>query len=62
MRGTLPVALDQYYLFRAARADLLRRLNQNVEAAAGYQKAAALATNPVELDYLNRRIRQLQAG
>jgi len=62
MRGTLPVAPDQPYLFHAARADLLRRLNQNVEAAAGYQKAAALATIPVELDYLNRRIRQLQAG
>jgi RNA polymerase sigma-70 factor (ECF subfamily) len=39
--------LDQYYLFHAARADLLRRLNQNRDAAAAYQKAAALATNPV---------------
>jgi RNA polymerase sigma-70 factor (ECF subfamily) len=53
-------ALDRYYLFHAARADLLRRLKQNHEAAAAYEKAAALATNPVELNYLNRRLRQLQ--
>jgi RNA polymerase sigma-70 factor (ECF subfamily) len=35
--------LDQYYLFHAARADLLRRLNQNRDAEAAYQKAAALS-------------------
>jgi len=51
--------LDQYYLFHAARADLLRRLNQNRDAAAAYQKAAALATNPVEVNFLNWRLRQL---
>ena len=54
--------LDQYYLFHAARADLLRRLNRNGAAAAAYQKAAALATNPVEVGFLNRRLRQLPAG
>jgi len=53
--------LDQYYLFHAARADLLRRLMQNGEAAAAYTKAAALATNPVEVDFLNKRLRQLRA-
>lgn len=53
--------LDRYYLFHAARADLLRRLNQNGDASAAYRKAAALATNPVEVDFLNRRLRQLQA-
>ena len=51
--------LDRYHLFHAARADLLRRLNRNGDAAAAYQKAASLATNPVEGDYLNRRLRQL---
>jgi len=51
--------LDQYYLFHAARADLLRRLNQTVGAAAAYRKAAALATNPVEVNFLHRRLRQL---
>jgi len=53
-------ALDQYYLFHSARADLLRRLNQNAAAAAAYQKAAGLATNPVEVSFLHRRLRQLQ--
>jgi RNA polymerase sigma-70 factor (ECF subfamily) len=52
-------ALDQYYLFHAARADLLRRLNQNRAAAAAYRTAASLATNPVEVEFLNRRLRQL---
>jgi RNA polymerase sigma-70 factor (ECF subfamily) len=55
-------ALDQYYLFHAARADLLRRLNQAGGAAAAYRRAAALATNPVEVNFLNRRLRQLPAG
>jgi RNA polymerase sigma-70 factor, ECF subfamily len=53
-------ALDRYYLFHAARADLLRRLKQNAEAAEAYQKAVSLATNPVEVEYLNRRLRQLE--
>ena len=54
-------ALDRYYLFHAARADLLRRLKQDNEAAAAYEKAAALATNPVEVNYLTRRLRQLKS-
>jgi RNA polymerase sigma-70 factor (ECF subfamily) len=57
-RGTL----DRYYLFHASRADLLRRLNRFTEAAVAYQRAAALATNPVELNFLRKRLRQLQAG
>jgi RNA polymerase sigma-70 factor (ECF subfamily) len=51
--------LDQYYLFHAARADLLRRLNRNGGAAEAYRNAAALATNPIEVNFLNRRLRQL---
>jgi len=54
-------ALDQYYLFHAARADLLRRMNRTADAAAAYRKAAALATNPVEVRFLHRRLRQLPA-
>ncbi|MGA7237845.1 MAG: RNA polymerase sigma factor [Bryobacteraceae bacterium] len=53
-------ALDRYYLFHAARADLLRRLNKKAEAAKAYQTAVSLAANPVEVDFLNRRLRQLQ--
>jgi len=53
--------LEQYYLFHAARADVLRRLNQSEDAAAAYQKAASLATNPIEVDFLNRRLREVAA-
>jgi len=53
-------SLDHYYLFHAARADLLRRLNRPAEAAAAYRKAAALASNRVEADFLDRRLRQME--
>ncbi|MGA8037520.1 MAG: RNA polymerase sigma factor [Candidatus Acidiferrales bacterium] len=47
--------LDQYYLFHAARADLLRRLKKHDEARTAYTKALELATNRVERKYLERR-------
>ncbi len=52
-------ALDQYYLFHAAKADLLRRLNRKNEAAIAYRRAAALAPNPIEVSFLNKRLDQL---
>src|SRR5215471_3026486 len=48
--------LNEYYLFHAARAELLRRLHRNDGAAAAYHEAARLATNPVEVSYLQRRL------
>jgi RNA polymerase sigma-70 factor (ECF subfamily) len=51
--------LSGYYLYHAARADLLRRLGRNAEAAAAYREAIALATNAVEQTYLRRRLAQL---
>jgi RNA polymerase sigma-70 factor (ECF subfamily) len=39
--------LEKYYLFHAARADLLRRLNRLQEAQAAYLSALALTTNHV---------------
>ncbi len=48
--------LSDYYLFHAARADLLRRLARNEDAARAYQRALALATNPVERNYLLQRL------
>jgi RNA polymerase sigma-70 factor (ECF subfamily) len=51
--------LDQYYLFHAARADLLRRLERYRDAAEAYRRAATLTTNRMEADYLNRRLTQL---
>lgn len=51
--------LDGYYLFHAARADILRRLNRSKEAAEAYRRALALTTNKVERNYLQRRLAQL---
>jgi RNA polymerase sigma-70 factor (ECF subfamily) len=44
--------LDNYYAFHATRADLLRRLGRDGEAAAAYQRAAALAPTTAERDFL----------
>jgi RNA polymerase sigma-70 factor (ECF subfamily) len=44
--------LDNYYSFHATRADLLRRLGRQSEAAAAYQRAAALAPTDAERDFL----------
>jgi RNA polymerase sigma-70 factor (ECF subfamily) len=46
-------ALDGYYLFHAARADLLRRLGRGAEAAAAYDAARSLTANPVERAFLS---------
>jgi RNA polymerase sigma-70 factor (ECF subfamily) len=54
--------LDRYYLFHAARADLLRRLNRLEEAATAYRRALTLATNSVERRYIHRRLREVTAG
>jgi len=51
--------LNKYYLFHAARADILRRLNRKREAIEAYEKALALVTNQVEEAYLRRRLTQL---
>jgi RNA polymerase sigma-70 factor, ECF subfamily len=45
--------LDNYYLFHASRADLLRRLGRTTEAAAAYASARALTANPVEQAFLD---------
>jgi RNA polymerase sigma-70 factor, ECF subfamily len=45
--------LDSYYLFHATRADLLRRLGRNTEAAAAYATARTLTANPVERAFLD---------
>lgn len=51
--------LHQYYLFHAARAELLRRLDRKESAAAAYREAARLATNPVEVSFLQRLLQRL---
>jgi RNA polymerase sigma-70 factor (ECF subfamily) len=47
--------LDSYYLFHAARADLLHRLGRDEEAAAAYGTARARTANPVEQAFLDTR-------
>jgi RNA polymerase sigma-70 factor (ECF subfamily) len=45
--------LDTYYPYHATRADLLRRLGRHREAAAAYQRAAAMAPTDAERDFLS---------
>lgn len=48
--------LDGYYLFHAARADILRRMGRLEDAGEAYRQALALATNRVERGFLARRL------
>ena len=52
--------LDDYHLLHAARADLLRRLDRRREAAAAYEQALSLASNPVERAFLERRLEEVR--
>jgi RNA polymerase sigma-70 factor (ECF subfamily) len=54
-------ALDNYHLFHAARADLLRRMNRPAEAESAYRRALDLVTNRVEREYLERRLSECVA-
>jgi RNA polymerase sigma-70 factor (ECF subfamily) len=54
--------LDRYHLLHAARADLLRRLGSDAEAATSYARALSLATNNAERRFLERRLREVQPG
>jgi len=47
--------LQGYHLFHAIRADLLRRLGRNAEAAQAYEAAIARTGNATERDFLERR-------
>jgi RNA polymerase sigma-70 factor (ECF subfamily) len=44
--------LGGYYLFHAIRADLLRRLGRNTDAALAYEAAIARSENTTERDFL----------
>ncbi len=54
-------ALDGYYLLAATRADFLRRLGRNEEAAVAYAEAAALAGTGPERRFLNARLAEVRA-
>ena len=53
-------ALDDYTYLHAARADLLRRLGRDAEAAAAYDRAAALTGNAAERAFLGRRLDEVR--
>jgi RNA polymerase sigma-70 factor, ECF subfamily len=46
------LGLDNYHRFHATRADLLHRLGRSDEAAAAYERAAALAPTEAEREFL----------
>jgi len=54
--------LDDYYLFHAIRADLLRRLGRDADAALAYDAAIARTANAAEQAFLQRRRRELAPG
>jgi RNA polymerase sigma-70 factor (ECF subfamily) len=53
------IDLDGYRYFHAARADLLRRLGRDAEAAAEYDRAIALTPQGPELRFLERRLSEV---
>jgi RNA polymerase sigma-70 factor, ECF subfamily len=54
--------LDGYHVFHAIRADLLRRLGRDAEAAREYEAAIACTGNTTERDFLRRRRDALTGG
>ncbi len=54
--------LRDYHLFHAIRADLLRRLGREAEAAAAYEAAIGLTENAAERAFLERNRSRLGAG
>jgi RNA polymerase sigma-70 factor (ECF subfamily) len=51
--------LEPYHLFHAVRADLLRRLSRDAEAAAAYEAALQRTQNAAERTFLERRLAAL---
>ena len=51
--------LDEYHLYHAARADLLRRLERIDEAGAAYRRALELAQTEPERRFLSRRLTEI---
>jgi RNA polymerase sigma-70 factor (ECF subfamily) len=57
----LAPVLDGYYVLHAIRADLLRRLGRDADAALAYDAALARTGNKAERDLLERGLRSVQA-
>ena len=54
--------LEDYHLFHAARADLLRRLGRATDAARAYARAADLALSDAERAFLFGRLDEMGSG
>jgi RNA polymerase sigma-70 factor (ECF subfamily) len=54
--------LEDYYLFHAVRADMLRRLGRDEEAATAYEAAITRTNNLTEREFLERRLHDLDLG
>jgi RNA polymerase sigma-70 factor, ECF subfamily len=54
--------LRNYHLLHATRADFLRRLGRNSEAADAYREALDLARTEAERQYLTKRLQEVGAG
>lgn len=52
--------LEGYHLLHATRADMLRRLGANADAAEAYKRALKLATNESERRFLSRRLGEMR--
>ena len=57
-RSSTSLDLDGYHLFHAIRADLLRRLGRDAEAALAYEAAIARTENAAERAFLQRSRRR----
>jgi RNA polymerase sigma-70 factor, ECF subfamily len=58
-RPELGKALSEYYLFHAARADLLRRAGRLSESSSAYKWALDLCHNERERAFLKRRLTEI---
>jgi RNA polymerase sigma-70 factor (ECF subfamily) len=52
--------LRDYHLLHATRADFLRRLGRNRDAAAAYDESLSLARTDAERRYLTKRLREVR--
>jgi RNA polymerase sigma-70 factor, ECF subfamily len=59
LMASLDHELEGYHLLHAARADLLRRLGRDAEAADAYTSALELARQPTERSFLERRLAEV---
>jgi len=59
LMAPLDAELDGYHLLHSARADLLRRLGRNEEAAASYTRALELVRQPAQREFLEGRLAEV---